>query len=210
MTRTLWCASAILLLLIAAGIAPAASGQADPTRGPVGTPPTFHNSTFIGVGVVGSAPASAVGISGTLIRHRGFGIYADGRVSVQSAVRGPFVMSGITPDEAERRDRDERLRNEDTWLTANLAAVRPVTSEVAFYVGAGYSHRRAHVEFYDATMRRGEAGYYWVEDPDRTGAELNLLGGMIVQAGRHLLFQAGVDRAPRGFTLGAMYATPRR
>jgi hypothetical protein len=195
-------AAFLLAALIAPGVA---LSQAAPS-----VPSTFHTSSFLGVGLVGNAPSATVGVSATLIRRQGFGLYADGRLSIQSPGQAASFMPGITAEEAERRDRDEWLREQETWVSGNLAAVRPVTADVAFYVGAGYAHRTTYVEFFDETRRRGDAGYYWVEDVSESGSTVNLLGGMIVQAGRNLLFQAGVDLAPRGFTLGAMYAFPRR
>jgi hypothetical protein len=170
---------------------------------------SFETVPYFGAGVVANAPSGTGGISVALIRPGALGLYADGRTSIRSPGRDSFFLSGITAEEAEHRDGDERLRDAQGWWTVNLGAVYPVTAEVALYLGGGYTHRSEFAQFYDATTERGEAGYYWVEDVDRSGSQANVLGGMIVHAGPNFLFQFGADLAPRGFTLGAMYAIPR-
>lgn len=177
------------LLLVLSGAAPlAAQADVDFSRG--------SNWT---VGYVVAAPSQLLG-GGAILgvpALRGWGLYVDAKFPHDDPARD--ILRAGTPADAEG-DGHERLNARSAWMSVNLAAVRGMTRELALYLGAGYSHRIQYVQYVDP--QGGAAGRYWVEDFDQPENHVNVIGGAFFRMGRRIIFQAGAQAAPAGFTAG--------
>ena len=174
--------------------------------------PDLHNSSYLGVGYVASIPyafvgASALGLSRNILG--GAGVYADVKFSATSPSRESYYDPNTTVDQAQNQYGDFLLDERSAWLTMNLALVYAVTPELGVYGGAGYSREHHYREYFDASQTRGLAGFYWVADTAASGNRVNALGGLLLRAGRHILFQVGLEAHPQGADVGAIIALPR-
>jgi hypothetical protein len=171
------------------------------------TPGLFDRTPVFMVGYAANAPQLFFGGGGAYV-WGDWGVYADVKWSHDNPARDSFFDAATTRERAETDFRDARGRQRETWHGANAAVIRRISSDFGLYAGAGATDRRSFFEFYDATIQRGNEGYYWVEDPDLRGVVPNFLGGMLLQTGRRIVVQFGVETEPRGFTVGAMFGTP--
>lgn len=168
-------------------------------------------STQFGIGYAANAPLQLLGVSGHVVfpHAGGIGLYLDAkmprdRIGSRSSFRGD-----VTVERAEQVYGDRFFREEDSWRTVNGGLVRPVTPALMVYAGAGASERTRYVEYQDTTGTRGERSFYWVEDPDRSGTEINVLIGAFFRISRIVLVQLGFETAPRGLTVGGSFGLRR-
>jgi hypothetical protein len=157
------------------------------------------------VGYVANAPHQLVG-AGTLLVSpslRGWGVYADAKLSSGSPGGDPTLAS-LAPVEAEALG-DQFFRNRSAWISVNLAAVRPVSRELALYIGGGISRESAYAQYRDPSGERGHLGHYWVEDVERSRVHPNVIGGAFFRIGDRLAIQFGAEAAPAGFSAGGHF-----
>lgn len=170
-----------------------------------GVEPHFQNAGQIGIGWVANVPTSFLGFSvlgmtpGVL---GGAGLYADVKLTTGSPGNAPAFLPDVTPQQAELTFGDQFFADESDWFTLDLALVYAVTPEFAVYGGAGYSEETHYREYFDESETRGDFGFYWVADPDRTGSRTNVLGGVVMRITRFTVFQAGGQTNPSGVTVG--------
>jgi hypothetical protein len=166
-----------------------------------------------GAGVVVLAPHQTIGVSAQALSPRmgGIGIYVDAKFDRSPPPsREPEFNRAITAEVAEYQYGDRLVTEEDSWRSVNVALIRPVVPELLLlYLGAGYSSQEHSRQYYDPSGERGLQGMYWVQDPDRSGSRLNLLGGAFFRVNQRLLVQFGVETRPRGMTAGAVYMLSR-
>lgn len=171
----------------------------------------FSTHTYASLGYVVNAPDQTLGVSAMALgpAFGGWGIYVDGKLTRDSPEgEDNFEPSMTASDVASELPEDLLFREESTWRSLNGAVVRELGPEFALYAGAGVSRETAYDE-YQSDERRGTAdAYYWVEDEGDSATELNVLGGAVLRASRHLLFHFGAEANPEGFTVGASLGLP--
>lgn len=167
--------------------------------------PTFKNVTHVGVGWVANVPNTYLGFS-TLGLFPGIvggaGLYADVKLTTSSPGDEPGYLPNVTPQDAELTYGDLLFDEQSDWLTVDLALVYAVSPELAVYGGAGYARRTHFRQYFDDSETRGEFGFYWVSDADRSGTRVNALGGVMIRLTRFTAFQVGGETQPPGVTLG--------
>jgi hypothetical protein len=174
--------------------------------------PDFRNATFFGLGYVVNVPNVYSGISAVALSSGvlgGAGLYADVKFSTDSPGNDPYLIPGVTAQEAEILWADELGTEKSAYLSVNLALVFAITPELGLYAGAGYTDEKHYREYWDEAQERGDLGFYWVADPEGTGARINLLGGALFRLHKHLFMVLGLEAQPRGATVGLSLALPR-
>jgi hypothetical protein len=171
----------------------------------------LRNSTYVGVGFVANVINSVPGVSALALTPEilgGAGVYADVKFSTSSPENDPYLLTGVTPDEAELTFGDLHYDEKGVFLSVDLALVYAVLPELGIYAGAGYTREERYIEYQDDSQTRGEFGFYWVADTAESGDRVNLLGGALFRFASRLLFQVGMESQPLGVTLGAVIAFP--
>lgn len=189
-------------LLAAAVLAQAAPAQVQQASGPL---------PRVGVGFVANAPHEFLGVSVHAVSPRilgGLGIYVDAKIGIESPRDEPGFDPDLTAGEAEDLFPDELFTERSDWRSVNVALIRPVLPELMVYAGAGYSDEGRYHEYYDPTATRGDLGFYWVENPESSGGQVNLLAGAMFGVSQNVFIQFGVETKPRGVTVGASYSLP--
>jgi hypothetical protein len=174
--------------------------------------PHFKNAGQIGIGWVANVPTSYLGFSAlgtTPSILGGLGLYADVKLTTGSPGSEPAFLPDVTPQEAELTFGDQLFRDESDWFTVDLALIYAITPEFALYGGAGYSEETHFRQYFDESETRGEFGFYWVGDADRTGSRTNVLGGAMMRVTRFTVFQAGGQTNPSGVTVGLILTLAR-
>lgn len=166
----------------------------------------------VGVGFAANAPHEVLGVSVHAVSGilGGLGIYVDAKMGNDSP-RDEFTFDpDLTATEVEDLYDDQLFTSRSDWRSVNVAVVRPLMRELMVYAGAGYSDHTQYREYFDPEQDRGVGGFYWVEDPDNSGGEVNLLGGAMFGISQNVFIQFGVETKPRGVTVGASYSIPLR
>lgn len=135
----------------------------------------------------------------------GIGLYLDAKWGSSTLVDERTFTTDFDFQAARDEFRDDLIIEDFEWTTFNVALMRPITDEVSLYAGAGHSRRRAFGEFFDQAEERGVGGLYWVEDPQRRDARLNVLGGMFFQIAPRISVHLGAESAPAGVTVGGSF-----
>jgi len=163
-----------------------------------------------GIGIVANAPRqfTGVGVHFLLPGLYGLGLYVDAKFDPISETRDGVLLP-FTRAEAEALG-DVWFRDEERWTTFNVALLYAVTDELRLYAGAGHSRREGFTRYWDEAGQRGEVGYYWIENPNRTDTQINLLGGAFFRIARGIFVQFGLESMPQGYTLGLTLSLPRR
>lgn len=171
---------------------------------------SFLASTHLSIGYAVNAPEQLVGVSASTAGSKwsGWGLYADYKLSVATPEGDDSFTEDLTVAEAKERGYLLYTQPESAWNTVNVALVRAVAHEVALYGGAGYSHETVYREYVDETRAPAPESYYTVEDESEGGDAVNVMGGLLFRASRHLIFQVGGETAPAGFTAGASAVFP--
>lgn len=175
------------------------------------SPPGFGDVNYWTVGYTVNAPSQLLGFSTSVIpvRFGGWGVYADLKLTADSPGDRSSFQPGLTATQVDAEIGDGRRAVRSGWTTVNLAVVRPLTPDFVLYAGAGYSAETAYQQYFDPDRERTPSGLYWVEDRDRSGTRINLLGGALLRFGEWLAFQLGGESSPTGFSAGAALAIPR-
>lgn len=169
--------------------------------------PDFASARYVGVGYVANAPDELFGAGAFVLLRSGFGLYLDAKMSHDSPGRESHFLADMSLQTAEALG-DTNLREKDAFRSFNAALLRRISGDAAAYLGAGLSRRTRYHEFEDETGGRGFGGFYWVREPEATKNQLNVLGGILIHAGRHVVFQFGLETEPSGATVGAALGLP--
>ena len=200
------CARLVVSLVAGGLLLPGAALQAQ-RRGV----PGLRNAPHFGIGYVGNIPDAIAGGAVLLTTPkllRGAGLYADVKFTPTSPAGTEEYDPTITVDQAANQFADLLFLEESAWVAVDLALVYAVTGELGVYAGAGYSKERHYRQYYDESQNRGLLGFYWIPDPAESGNRVNFLGGVLLRAGRHVIFQAGLEAQPRGADVGVMITLP--
>jgi hypothetical protein len=183
----------------------AAAGQQLPLA------PDWRETGSAGFGYAGNLPRALLGASAHVLLPRmgGIGLYGEFKITHESR-RGEGFLPDVTVEQAETEFGDDFVRELEHWYVANLAVLRPITRELALYIGTGYARRTLYREYFDVSGERGSFGHYRVEDPADSGSRIDLIGGGFFRAGRRVAFHFGAELAPPGFTVGASLLFPLR
>lgn len=203
--KRVWMASTLVVAAFGAGALPA-SGQAAPAPG-------ITEGPMLGFGYVANAPQIPVGVAawGLVPGLKGYGLYADFKTTVGTAADYDNFVPGLTPEEVvSQYDGHVPFDREDEYWAVNLAVVRSLTEELLVYVGGGYGERTRYQEYWDESRQLAEFGYYWVEDPVRSGDYFNLLAGVFFRISSRFRIQFGGEMEPAGFTIGMSFNLPGR
>ncbi|HWK89190.1 MAG TPA: hypothetical protein VNP72_04320 [Longimicrobium sp.] len=198
---TLTAAGCAALLLAAL---PAHAQRRGPAPGPLFTP-------HVGIGYVINAPNMYVGFSGRVMTGfmGGLGLYVDAKFDTDSPGDDPSFADSLTAAEVEDRIAGQQIFDDEAdWQSFNVALVKPVTTELMLYAGAGYARKEGYRQYFDQARQRGNQGFYWVENDELTGNQVNLLVGAFFRLAPQISAQFGVESAPRGITAGVTYNIP--
>lgn len=188
--KTLWLVPALLVAVPSGAAAQEADG-----------------SGMLGIGYSTNAPQMLLGgtVWGLIPGLGGWGLYVDAKQGVSDPTDDE-VLRGETPAEVEQQfPLDDEFNTEEYWRGFNVGIVRELTEELIVYVGGGYAEKTVYRHYFDQSETRGFLGWYWVEDPDATGATANVLGGALLRVGPAVRFQFGGELNPGGFTVGISY-----
>jgi hypothetical protein len=169
----------------------------------------WRTTSTIGIGYVANGPRAIIGATAYTFAPalRGFGVYADFRMTHETYDRGDIFMPGVSAQQAEAQFGDSFLQTLEHWTVGNIGLIRPVTSELAVFAGVGYARGNLYQEYYDVAEERGHFGVYRALD-EESGNRVNVGGGVIFRLGRHVGFHFGGEVAPRGFLAGASLLFP--
>lgn len=168
----------------------------------------FGDRPRIGVGYVANAPNMFVGASAYYLTDvlGGLGFYVDGKLNRETPEDEDHYIDSLTVADLGVIP----LQVEDTdghaWWTVNAALTRPVTPELMFYVGGGYTRQESFMRFRDPEGLVHPEGFYWVRDEGESGDLLNFMGGVFFRMTEHVALQFGLESAPRGLTVGGSYS----
>ena len=168
---------------------------------------------YFGIGYVANAPDLLGGAAGYVVFPfaGGLGLYLDAKFDVDSPSRGDDFISTLTDREVEDQVSGvEFIDDRDSWRSFNVALVRPVTSALSLYAGAGVARRTRYREYRDPEGELGRLGFFVVEAPAEEWTPVNALAGGFLRLGRWLDFQFGLESKPRGFTVGGALRLPPR
>lgn len=171
----------------------------------------FTGDTYLAAGYTINAPNQRLGVSLMTIGSfwKGWGLYLDAKKSTGTPEgEDSFDPSRTATDVARNTPDDQLFVEESAWRSLNGAVVRAVGSEFAVYAGGGVTEESAYDEYRDWDQRATADAFYWVEDEVSGGTEPNVLGGVFFRATRNLIFQAGGELNPPGFTVGAALGLP--
>lgn len=165
------------------------------------------------VGYVADAPDMLAGVAAwSLVPGLGgWGLYIDGKLDTADPTEEPGYEPDLTAEEVESQfPNDGIFKGDERWWGVNLAVLREVGPELMLYAGAGYAHHTNYLQYRDPQQERGVSGFYWVEDEEATGSEINLLAGVLLRIAPHVRLQFGAEAQPKGFTVGASLNWPGR
>lgn len=164
----------------------------------------------VGAGYVANAPHLLLGgaVWGSVPVLGRLGLYVDAKFDAAPITEEVDFVDGLTAQEVDDELGDIFVRGEDNWRSVNAALMRPLTRQLTVYAGAGMTEQTHYRHYYDGDRELGRLGYYWVEDPEGSGQQLNLMAGALFGLNDYLVFQFGGETMPWGFTVGLSVAFP--
>lgn len=207
--RAEWLVSALAIsaLLLSAG-----SLRAQNNPGPL-------TGAQFGVGFVGNAPDAFVGggvyvvvpelgpISG------GIGLYVDAKFDLDDAADERAFNGNLTSGELlgdPGRQEADFVRRESSWMSVNVALIRPLTPFLMVYGGGGMA-RATRYELFNVNQAdpAGVGGVVWTENPDLEETRVNLMVGIVMRLTSAVSTHFGFETQPRGLTVGASLRLPK-
>jgi hypothetical protein len=139
----------------------------------------------------------------------GTGGFVDVKFDIDSPGDEPNFLPGETAQQVAADTDDTFFDSEDGWFSVSVGVMRRMAGErVTLYAGAGYTKRERYTEYRDPSRERGRGGFYWVEDPERSGGEVNVLAGLVFAPSSRMRIRMGGELAPGGVTLAGILAIP--
>jgi hypothetical protein len=167
----------------------------------------------IGIGYVANIPNQLVGVTGHFVSPTllgGLGLYVDAKLDNSSPEDEEGYLPDLTAEQVEDTRNDVVFHEAGSWQTVNVALMKPVTSQLVAYAGAGVSRSTEYNQYFDEQREMGRLGFYWVEDEEESGTFTNFMGGVFFQLGSSFAVQMGGETRPAGFTMGLTYLLPLR
>jgi len=168
--------------------------------------------TQFGLGYVANAPDAMVGGSAyVLLPHAGgIGLYVDAKFnpSDQTSERG--WDPSVTSLEVAGREGSKFIRTEESWKSYNVALMRPVSTSLIIYAGAGVA-KLTRYDLYevDPLSDIGLSGVAWTLNPATAETKTNLMVGIMMRLTSFVTAQFGYETQPSGVTVGASVRLPR-
>ena len=177
--------------------------------------PASRARTFqprVGIGYMANIPHQFAGVSAHVLLDYfgGVGLYVDAKFDPDGPEDEEGFIDSLTAAEVDQNFNDQFFSEEGVWTSFNVGVMKSLGPQFVVYAGAGWADAKQYVEYLDSDRDLGEAGFYWVRDPDNSGGELNVMGGAMFQLTSNIAFQVGAESAPGGFTVGASYLIPLR
>jgi hypothetical protein len=197
------CVAAAAAVVALAAVLPAGQAQAQRRDESAGT--QFR------IGYVANVPNMFLGGSITVMPAslRGWGLYADLKLDVESPADDEGYIDSLTVEDVENDLGDAVFDQEGSWNSLNLAVVRALGPELAVYAGGGIGWRKEFRQYQDLERELGVAGVYWVEDTETSGTYVNGMAGVLLRLTSAVTAQFGAESSPPGFTVGLQLAIPR-
>jgi hypothetical protein len=169
------------------------------------TVPDWRIHRALGFGYMGNAPHALLGAMAWVITPvaGGTGVFVDARMTHKDYEDDALFEPGVTSEQAQTDFGHFYIRSVESWRSARIGLVRPLSRDFALYGGVGYGDGTIYDEYLDDTGERGVAGSYRALNDVSSGGRVSLTGGAIFRFGEALAFQFGLDTAPRGFSVGA-------
>lgn len=176
---------------------------------PSDTPYDLRTDGYVSVGYVANVPNVSTGISAFHLLGGGWGYFADVKHSLDDRRGSEIFQSDMTLEEADLLGH-ARFADEAEYTSFNAGVMKALNPEIAAYVGAGYSSRRAFRGFRDPSGELGDdGGHYFVEDDIESRSGVNAVGGIVIQAGRSFFIRLGGELFPAGVNAGVYLGVPR-
>ncbi|HEX2207787.1 MAG TPA: hypothetical protein VHG93_08890 [Longimicrobium sp.] len=196
------------------GLVAAVLCAAAPAAAQIGVP-SARTMTFeprFGVGYVANMPNQFAGVSAHFLSDMfgGVGLYVDAKFDVESPEDDDGFEPSLTAREVEDERGDQLFHEDGSWRSFNVALMKAIAPQFVVYAGAGLADGKHYAQYIDAEGELGLEGFYWVRDEEKSGSEINVLGGAFFQLTRSIAFQVGAESKPGGFTVGVSYLVPLR
>ena len=164
----------------------------------------------VGLGYVVNAPELMAGVTVQELRAgSGFGGFIDVKLDVDDPGREETFIAAQTSAQVVASTNHVFFQDDDGWFSISGGLMRRLFSErLIGYAGAGYTRKTHYVEYRDPTSQLGRAGFYWVEDPDGSAVEVNVLGGLVFVLSSRVRVRMGAERVPAGVSLAGVLAFP--
>lgn len=193
-------------LLVGAALAAVAASTALPAPASAQIATTRYS-----VGYVANTPDLLAGVNASVVfpAFGGLGVFVDAKFDIDSPTGESQFVGTMTAREVQEQIQGAQFLDvEDSWRSYNAGLIRPVTSDLMLYAGAGYAQRKRYRFFHDPAEEVGEFGFLWVESADEEKTTVNGLFGAFMRVSQTFSFQIGVETAPRGLTVGASLGYP--
>ena len=161
-----------------------------------------------GVGAYVLFPPGSWGLSERL---GAWGIYVDAKFDLEN----PSDSDDFEPDWTAQMVLDSIQGNipgetQSSWMSLNVALVRPVNPYLNIYAGGGYA-RRTKFRLYEDPSGEwdlGRADVFWVESPSELDTRFNMMVGIMMRLGPRISSQFGIETQPRGVNAGVTLRLP--
>lgn len=174
----------------------------------------FRSGMRTGIGYTAAFPDVQAGVGvWHLVGGSPFGVFADAKMTIGSLrdepTHCPAALTECTVTYVESQRNDLFIREQDEFLIANAGAMYAITPQFVLMLGAGAARKRTVTEYFDEEEEPiTETGQFFVDNEPDPATELQLVAGMLIRAGTHLVFRFGYETAPGGMSLGAYFALP--
>lgn len=183
-----------------------------PAAGQIGVPASRARlfEPRVGIGYMANIPNQFVGGSAHVLLDYfgGIGVYVDAKFDPEGPEDGEDFVDSLTAAQVEENRNDQFFEDEGSWTSFNVGVIKSLGPQFAVYAGAGWADAKQYNQYLDEEREMGLEGFYWVRDEERSGGEVNVMGGAMFQLTRNFAFQVGAESAPSGFTVGATYLIP--
>lgn len=194
--------AALLLALVTASALGAQVQQRGQTR---------PSTPEFGLGYVANAPEAMAGASAYVVvpKWGGVGVYVDAKFDVSNPSDEMGYDPNVTSAQVRASPDAKFLQTEKSWMSFNLALVRPLTPSLMGYVGGGVAKARRY-DLYAAPQDfpYGVSGVVWAHDAPSDATQANFMVGMLMRMTAHVTAHFGYETRPNGVTVGLSLRLP--
>lgn len=168
--------------------------------------------TQFGIGYIVNAPDEMGGVGGYVVfpKWGGIGLYLDYKWDFSDPANSEDFEEGLTAEDVPFEVPSAFfLEKEPSYRGFNVALVRPVTSFLMLYGGAGLKQRTVYHSYEDPSGTLGRGGVFWVESTSESDDRVNVLLGLMMRVGPRVTSHFGFESEPRGITAGVSLRIPR-
>jgi hypothetical protein len=168
--------------------------------------------TQFGIGYIANAPDQLGGVGGYFVLPKwgGIGLYLDYKWDLSSPADSEDFEGGLTAEDVPFEvPAAEFLERKSSYRGFNVALVRPVSTFLMVYGGAGIAEQTRFQSFQDPSGNLGRAGIFWVESPSTSENRVNILLGLMMRMGSRITSHFGFETQPSGVTAGVSLRFPK-